>query len=66
MALVKIREVIGTSDMSFEQAIDQILEYIKSDIRNASGIEIVSQKIKLIDNKPEYRVVAKYAYKWEK
>ena len=66
MALVKIREVIGTSDISFEQAIDQILEYIKSDIRNASGIEIVSQKIKLIDNKPEYRVVAKYAYKWEK
>jgi len=67
MAIIKIREVLGTSKKSFEDAIKQIVEFVGKDKYNLTGLKILDQSVSLDKGQiVEYKVNAKVAYKWEK
>ncbi|HPD55329.1 MAG TPA: dodecin family protein [Candidatus Paceibacterota bacterium] len=66
MAIVKIREIIGTSPNSFEDALNRIIEFVGKDKYNLTGIKIISQSVSLEKGKiVEYKITANVAYKWE-
>ncbi|HQM34878.1 MAG: dodecin family protein [Candidatus Paceibacterota bacterium] len=66
MAIVKIREIIGTSPNSFEDALNRIIEFVGKDKYNLTGIKILSQSVSLEKGKiVEYKITAHAAYKWE-
>ncbi len=66
MAIVKIREIIGTSPNSFEDALNHIIEFVGKDKYNLTGIKIISQSVSLEKGKiVEYKITANVAYKWE-
>jgi len=67
MAIIKIKEIIGTSPQSFEDALSKAIEHICSQKKNVTGAKIVSQTVEIKDGKiVEYKVNVKVAYKWEK
>jgi len=51
MPVIKVIEVLGVSDKSWEDAAMQALKGATSTVRNISGIEIVSQTAKVKDGK---------------
>jgi flavin-binding protein dodecin len=64
---VKIIEVIGNSDKSWEDATMNALMDASQTIRNISGIEIVSQNANVEDGKiTQYRSVVKIAFGYER
>ncbi|MDD3614199.1 MAG: dodecin family protein [Candidatus Pacebacteria bacterium] len=66
MAIVKIREIIGTSPKSFEDALNQVIEFVGKDKYNLTGVKIISQAVSLDKGKiVEYKITAHVAYKWE-
>ncbi len=67
MAIIKIREVLGTSKKSFDDALKQIVDFVGKDKHNLTGIKIIDQSVGLDKGQiVEYKVNAKVAYKWEK
>ena len=67
MALIKVKEVIGTSPNSFEEAIKEAIETLSKERKNLTGIKIVGWTIDVEDGKiSQYKVNLKYAYRWEK
>ena len=64
MAVIKIIELIGTSDKSFEDAVAQVEERARKTIRNVKGIHIIDQKAHCGKNGKiqEYRSVCKVAF----
>jgi len=67
MALIKIKEMIGTSTESFDEAIKGALRNLKEQKNNLSGAKVVSQSVRLTNGDiAEYRVDLKVAYKWDK
>lgn len=66
MAIVKIRELLGTSTKSFEDALQQVVEFVGKDKYNLTGLKIVDQSVSLDKGQIiEYKVNVKAAYKWE-
>lgn len=66
MAIVKIREVVGTSPTSFEDALRQIIEREIKAGKKVSGAHVINQTVDVQDGKiNEFRVDAKIAYRWE-
>lgn len=66
MAIVKIRELIGISAKSFEDALKQIVDFVGKDKHNLTGLKIVDQSVSLDKGQiVEYKVNVKAAYKWE-
>lgn len=66
MSLIKVKEVIGTSPNSFEEAFRNALKYACSKKQNVTGAKILSQTTTVKDGKVvEYKVNVKYAYLWE-
>lgn len=60
MSVAKVIELIGSSDKSFDDAIKNIVSRASKTVRNITGIEIISQKIKFgPKNSMEYRVKVK-------
>ncbi len=66
MAIIKIREVVGTSETSFEDALRQIIEREIRAGKKVSGAHVVNQTVDVKDGQiNEFRVDAKIAYRWE-
>jgi len=67
MAIIKIKEVIGTSPNSFDEALKEAVKAICSEKKNVTGVKIVGQTVEIRNGEiVEYKVNVKYAYKWEK
>jgi dodecin len=63
MSTAKIVELIGSSEKSFDDAIKQIISRANKTVRKLTGLEVISQKIKINPNKSlEYRVKAKVLF----
>lgn len=66
MAIIKIRELIGTSAKSFEDALKSLVEHEVKAGKKVTGAKILSESVEIKDGKiAEYKVNAKVAYKWE-
>lgn len=66
MAIVKVREVIGTSTKSFEDALNNIIEFVGKDKYNLTGVKIIDQSVSLDKGQiVEYKITSHVAYKWE-
>jgi len=67
MAIVKIKEIIGTSPTSFEEALKNAIDHIIAQKQNVTGAKIVGQTVEIKNGKiAEYKVNLKVAYRWEK
>ncbi len=67
MALIKVKEIIGTSPNSFEDAIKEAVKTLTEQKQNISGLKVVGMTVDIKDGEiVEYKVNLKYAYKWEK
>lgn len=66
MAIIKIRELLGTSPKSFDDAIKQVVEFVGDDKHNLTGLKVIGQSVSLDKGQiVEYKVNVKVAYKWE-
>lgn len=67
MAIIKIRELIGTSEKSFDDALQQVVDFVGEDKHYLSGVHVINQTVEVNKkNIIEYKVNVKVAYKWEK
>ena len=67
MALVKVKEVIGISQNSFDDALEEVIKQVSGQRQNVSGIKITGWTVDIKDGQiSAYKVNAKYAYRWEK
>jgi hypothetical protein len=63
MSIAKIIELIGSSANSFDDAVKQIISRVNKTVRNLTGLEVISQKVKIKPDKSiEYRVKAKVIF----
>jgi hypothetical protein len=63
MTVVKIIELIGTSEKSWEDAVQEALNRAAKTVRNVRGIDVVRLKAAVKDNKiTEYRANVKIAF----
>jgi flavin-binding protein dodecin len=66
MAVIKIRELIGSSDKSFDDALKAIVEHEAKKGKNITGAKIITQSVLIENGKiKEYKVNVNVAYKWE-
>jgi dodecin len=66
MPVIKVIEVLGISDKSWEDAAAQALKGATNTVRNISGLDIVSQTAKIKDGKiAEYHATCKVAFRVE-
>jgi flavin-binding protein dodecin len=66
MAIIKIRELIGTSEKSFDEALENLIEQQVKAGKNLTGARVLNQSVEVKEGKiTEYKVNAKVAYKWE-
>ncbi len=66
MPIVKIRELIGISKESFEDALKNAIEHEVGKGKNVTGAHVISQTVKVENGKiKEYRVNARLAYSWK-
>lgn len=66
MAIIKVKELLGTSTKSFDDALQSVIEHICAVKQNVSGVKILSQSVKVEEGKiAEYKVNVKVAYRWE-
>mgnify|MGYP001817283583 CR=1 FL=1 len=64
MAVVKMIEVMGTSEDSWEDAVKNALNGAKKTIHGISGIEVVSQTAAVMEGElKEFRATVKIAFK---
>lgn len=67
MSIIKVKELMGTSPKSFEDALENVIGHICSRKQNVTGVKILSQTVEVRDGKiVEYKVNVKFAYRWEK
>jgi len=67
MAVVKVKELIGTSPNSFDDALNQAISQTCEQKKNVTGAKIIAQNVEIKDGKiVEYKVNLKVAYRWEK
>jgi len=66
MPVVKVIEVLGISEKSWEDAATQALKGATNTIRNITGLDLVSQTAKVKDGKiTEYHATCKVAFRVE-
>ena len=66
MPVIKVIEVLGVSDKSWEDAATQALKGAANTVRNVSGLEIISQTAKVKDGAiSEYHTNCKVAFRVE-
>lgn len=63
MVVVKVIELIGVSEKSWEDAASEVLKEASKTIKGISGLDIVGQKAVVKNDKiVSYKVVAKVAF----
>jgi flavin-binding protein dodecin len=66
MPVIKVIEVMGVSNESWDDAATQALKGAQNTVRNISGLEVVSQTAKVKDGKiSEYHATCKVAFRVE-
>ena len=66
MPVIKVIEVLGVSDKSWEDAATEALKGATKSVRNVSGLEIISQTAKVKDGGiTEYHSTCKVAFRVE-
>lgn len=61
--VIKVVELIGISNQSFEDAIQVAVTRAGKTVKNISGVDVLGQSAKVIKNKvTEYRVNVKIAF----
>jgi len=67
MAVIKIIELIGTSAVSWEDAVEHALTEAGKTIRNITGVDVVGWKAEVKDGKiVEYKANVKIAFTVER
>ena len=67
MPVIKVKELIGTSPESFEDALKQAIMQTAEQHKNVTGVRIMHQSVDVNDGSiVEYKVNVRVAYKWEK
>ncbi|MBD3388821.1 MAG: dodecin domain-containing protein [Candidatus Altiarchaeales archaeon] len=67
MKTVKVIEVIGTSEKSWEEAAENAVKTSSGTIENITGVEVVAQTAKVKDGSiVEYRADVKLAFIYDK
>ncbi|MBI2481234.1 MAG: dodecin domain-containing protein [Planctomycetia bacterium] len=63
MAVVKVVELVGTSNKSWQDAANQAIEEASQSLRHISGVDVVNQTAKVQDGKiSEYRTTLHVAF----
>ncbi|MFA5333797.1 MAG: dodecin family protein [Candidatus Nanoarchaeia archaeon] len=63
MSIAKVIELIGSSEKGFDDAVKNIIIRANKTVRNLTGLEVISQKVKINPNKSlDYRVKAKVLF----
>jgi len=63
MAVARVTEVTASSTKSWQNAVEEAMKRASKTLRGITGLEVVSQKAKVIDNKvSEYRVTVKITF----
>jgi len=64
MAAIKVLELVGVSDQSFHQAVQNAVEEAHKSVRNISGLDVMSTTAKVEDGKiAEYHANVKLAFR---
>lgn len=67
MAIVKVIEVIATSEKSFDDAVQQAVAEVSKTIKNIDSVWVKDQKVHVKDGKvSSYGVVCKVSFRVEK
>lgn len=67
MSVIKIKELIGTSNKSFDDALKQAIEQATQMKKNVTGAKIINQNVEIKNGKIiEYKANLKIAYRWDK
>ncbi|KPJ56379.1 hypothetical protein AMJ49_05050 [Parcubacteria bacterium DG_74_2] len=67
MAIIKIKEILGTSPNSFDEALQNAVSHACTEKQNVTGADILRQTVAIEEGKiTEYKVDVKVAYLWEK
>ena len=63
MAVARVTKITSSSTESFQDAVDQGLARASSTLRGLTGLEVVSQKAKVVDGKiAEYRTTIEVTF----
>lgn len=63
MSVAKVIEAIGSSEKSFDDAIKNVINRASKTLRKLTGVEVISQKIKINPDKSlEYRAKVKLLF----
>lgn len=66
MSVVKVVELVGTSNKSWEDAVHQVVAEASESLRNITGVDLVHQTAHVEDGKvSEYRATCHVAFKVE-
>ena len=66
MATIKVLELVGVSDKSWHDAVDQALEEANKSVRNITGIDVLHTTAKVKDGRiQEYHANVKFAFRVE-
>lgn len=66
MATIKVLELVGVSQKSWHDAVDQALAEASKTVRNITGVDVLHTTAKIKDNKiVEYHADVKFAFRVE-
>ncbi len=67
MKVAKVIELVGESEKSFDDAIENALRIASESLRNIHGLDVISMNAKVKDGKISiYRAVVKVAFGYER
>ena len=66
MATIKVLELVGVSEKSWHDAVDQALQEANKSVRNITGIDVIHTTAKVKDGRiHEYHADVKFAFRVE-
>lgn len=65
MSVYKVIELVGTSEVSWEEAAKQVLATAKKSLRNLRVAEVAELDVKLDEEKVIYRAKMRVSFKYE-
>lgn len=66
MATIKVLELVGVSNKSWHDAVDNALEEASKSVRNITGVDVLHTTGKIKDNRiVEYHADVKFAFRVE-
>ena len=63
MTVARVTKITASSEKSFQGAVEEALSRASQTLRGISGLEVISQKAKVVDGKiAEYRVTSEVTF----